>query len=373
MKRQKNIPFFGIDRIYKKHSKDIINTVDTVYSKGKILMGPDIKIFEEKISKLCKRKYAVAVNNCTDALYFALLSAGIGKNDEVLVTGFSYIASVTPILRVGAIPVFVDIEPDYYMMNLSDLENKITPKTKAILAVHLFGQMLAVDRLEKIAKKNNLVLIEDAAQSQGSKNKNKIAGSIGITSCLSFDPTKIIGAFGTAGTLLTDNKTVYNKVKKLRYHGKNFDTGEIEILGYNSHITTLQAALINLQLNNLAQLINKRNNIANIYNEELSNIKEIETPKIYKENNHTYHKYVIKAENRNGLKKYLDDNNIKTMTHYEKALFEHPLFKNYQYRAENLPVINSIKNKVLSLPIYPELHDKEIKYLCKKIKKYFQK
>ncbi|MFH1319479.1 MAG: DegT/DnrJ/EryC1/StrS family aminotransferase [Bacteroidota bacterium] len=370
MKNKINIPFYNVERLFRKYSKEIISTVSSVYSSGRVLMGPEIEEFEGKISKMCNRKYALAVGSCTDALYFALLSSGIGKNDEVLVTCFSYIASVTPILMVGAIPVFIDIEPDYFMMDLSDVEAKITGKTKAIIAVNLFGQTLPIDRLEEIAARNGLVLIEDAAQSLGSKYEGNPAGSMGLTSCLSFDPVKIIGAFGAGGVLLTDDETIYRKVKKLRYHGKNMESGTFEILGYNSRIATSQAALISMQLDLLDDWIKKRNEIAAAYDRELSVINDIEIPKSRKGDSHIYHKYVIRVENRDDLRKYLADNGVKTMVHYSEALFEYPLFNNYKYHAENLTVVHNVKNKVISLPIYPELENEEIQYICNVIKKY---
>ncbi|MBI4645486.1 MAG: aminotransferase class I/II-fold pyridoxal phosphate-dependent enzyme, partial [Bacteroidia bacterium] len=198
------------------------------------------------LCKISGRKYAVAVGSCTDALYFALQLAGIERGDEVLVTCFSYIASVSPILRVGAIPVFVDIDKESFMMDLNDLERKITNKTKAILAVHQFGQSLPLAHLEALAAKYNLIIIEDVAQAFGCRNYDHPAGNIGIASCFSFDPTKIIGAFGTAGALATDDEQIYNKAKKLRFHGKNPATGDFEMPGYNSQIASSQAAILTL-------------------------------------------------------------------------------------------------------------------------------
>ena len=365
-----NIPFYNIKRVYQKHSKEIINTVASVYSGGNVLMGAEVEELEKKVSRICGRKYALAVGSCTDALFFALKSAGIGKGDEVLVTSFSYTASVTPILRAGAVPVFVDIEPNYFMMDLPDLVKKITGRTKAIVAVHLFGQMLPIDKLEEIAKRNDLVLIEDAAQSLGSEYNGRKAGSAGLCSCISFDPSKIIGAFGCGGVFLSDDEAVYKMVKKLRFHGKNMENGEFEILGYNSRMATSQAALVLLQLNWLENWIEKRNEIAAIYNRELNMIKEIKIPEVNNGNSHTYHKYVIQVKNRDKLRKHLTDNGIQTMTHYNKALYEHPLFDNYKYRAANISLVHQIKNKALSIPIYPELKSEEVQYICEVIKTF---
>ncbi|MFO7889393.1 MAG: DegT/DnrJ/EryC1/StrS family aminotransferase [bacterium] len=365
------IPFFGVRRFYKKYSKDILNIVDTVFSHGQVLMGPEVDKFEEKIKLRCQRKHAVAVSSCTDALFFSLLSAGIQPRDEVLITSFSFIASVTPVLRLGAIPVFVDINKDDFMMNLNDLESKITDKTRAVVAVHLFGQCCSIDKLEKIAKKYDLIIIEDAAQSLGSVQKNRTAGSLGLVSSISFDPTKIIGAFGNGGVVLTDDDRVFDTVKKMRYHGKNLRTGSFEFLGFNSRLSTLQAALLNFQLDLLDNLIERGIEIAQEYTKNFKNISKIKTPGINEGNKHIYHKYVILVENRQQLEKYLADQGISTKVHYPKALFEHELFKDYNYRAEDIINVHKIKNQVLSLPIYPELNNEEIEYICTTVRKFF--
>ena len=365
------IPFFGASRFYKENSDKILSIVDKVFSHGQVLMGPEVEEFEKNIKSRCQRKYAVAVSSCTDALYFSLLSAGVQPEDEVLITSFSFIASVTPILRLGATPVFVDINNDDFMMNLDDLESKITAKSKAVVAVHLFGQCLPMNELEKIAKKYDLIIIEDAAQSLGAYHNDRKAGSMGLVSSISFDPTKIISAFGNGGVVLTDDGMIFEKVKKLRYHGKNFKTGSFEFLGYNSRLATSQAALLNFQLDILDDLIEQSNKIAQIYNNSFHDINEITIPVIKEANKHIYHKYVLVVENRDTLKKYLTDQGISTKVHYSKALFEYNLLKNYNFRAENIENVHTLKNKVLSLPIYPELNREETDYICKTLRKFY--
>ena len=372
MEKKVNIPFFNIDKLYQSHSKEILAAVDKVFSHGYVLMGPEIDEFEEKAANLCGRKYGVAVGSCTDALYFALSSAGIKRGDEVLVTCFTFIASVTPILRIGAVPVFVDIDPDYFMMDLNDLQNKITPYTKAIIAVHLFGQTHDIVKIEEIARKNNLILIEDAAQSFGSSNNNRKAGSMGLSSCISFDPTKVIGAFGNGGILLTDDEKIYNDVVKLRYHGKNLDKGGFELLGYNSRIATSQAAILNLQLNWLNDWIDKRNDIAGDYSSNLSGLDDVTIPAIIENGQHIYHKYVLKVHNRDELRKHLSENGIKTMIHYNDLVFENELFKEFKFISDNINTAYQVKQDVISLPVYPELTEPEIIYIIDSIKKFYR-
>ena len=364
------IPFFGIDRLYQQRSGEVLETISSVFSHGKVLMGPEIEELEEKLARYCGRKYAVAVGSCTDGIFYALKAAGVSPGDEVLITSFSFIASVTPILRLGAIPVFVDIEPEYYMMNLQDLESQITPRTRAILAVHLFGQMLPVDKLEEIAGQRKLILIEDAAQSLGAENNGRIAGSMGLCSTISFDPTKVIGAFGNGGVVLTDEEALAHDIRKLRYHGRNMATGEYESLGYNSRLATSQAALINLQLDWMSEWIDRRNTIAGKYSAAIDSITGAHRPLVREDNTHIYHKYVLRTPDRDRLRTYLNERGIQTMIHYPRALFEHLLFREYDHRAEGLDTVHHVANSVLSLPIYPELSDEEVEYIVRQLRQF---
>lgn len=371
MNAPKQIPFMSIERMVSRHKNEISNNVMRVYSSGQMLHDKCIDDLENNLTRLCDRKFAVTVNSCTDAIYFALHAAGIRPGDEVLITSFSFIASVSPILRIGAVPVFVDLSEDCFMMTLGDIEKKITPRTKAIIVVHLFGQMLPLDAIEKMAKDHGLTVIEDAAQSIGSYQNKRPAGNLGLASCLSFDPTKIIGAFGTGGAVLTDDLTVYKTLKKLHYHGKNYKTGNFEIIGYNSRISSSQAALLNFQLDHLKKWISRRNEIASMYSEKLKHLCQIQTPKILSGNIHTFHKYVIKTERRHELIQFLKNKGIETKIHYEKLLFEYKLFNNYKFFAENIKTAHHVKDSVLSLPIYPELNDTEVKYISLKISEFF--
>jgi dTDP-4-amino-4,6-dideoxygalactose transaminase len=368
-----NIPYFGIDRMYKNHSANILDCVNKVFESGKVLMGSEIDLFEKEIATVCNRKYAISVGSCTDALFFALISAGIKPGDEIIITSFSFIASVTPILRAGAVPVFIDIDPSNFMMDLNSIEEKITTKTKAIIGVHLFGGLLDIEKLENIAKKHSLILIEDTAQSIGAEINSRKAGSMGDISCISFDPTKIIGAFGNGGVILTNNHEYYSTLTKLRYHGKNTETNDFEILGYNSRIATSQAAILIYELKILSQWIKDRNEIADIYFKELQNISQLVLPTVSETCKHVFHKFVIQTEKRDELKTFLQSKGIQTMIHYDKALFEHSIFKNYSFKTAELINIHSIKNTVLSLPIYPELKEEEIRYICDTIKDYYSK
>jgi len=371
MSEKTQVLFYGIDRFFKNHADNLSKIFADIGSTGKMLMGEKVGIFEKELALFCSKKYAVSTSSCTDALFFALLSANIKADDEVLVPSFSYIATVTPVLQTGATPVFVDIIPDAFSMDTEDLRRKITNKTKAIIFVHLFGSFCPIDEIAQIAKENNLLLIEDNAHSLGSvSNKNIKAGNHGEVSCVSFDPTKIIGGFGTAGALLTDNESIYRYVNKLRYQGKDPFNGQFDILGYNSRISTFQAALINYQLKMIDSLIERRQKIAEYYNNVIDKLSGIDYTQ--KQTRSTFHKYVIQTEKRDDLKFFLKEKGIQNMIHYDKALFEHTLFNFHKHRAENISKVHEVKQKVLSLPIYPEMTDLEIEYVADCLKEFYK-
>lgn len=368
-----NIPFFGLDRQYKRYREDFIDIADKIYSTGKVLQGQAVTDMEKTLCELCNRKYAVALGSGTDALAFALTAAGIGPGDEVLITSFSFFASVSPILRVGATPRFVDIEPDYYMMNPRLLDGLVTKATKAILAVHLYGQTLPIDQIEGVARRHKLVLIEDAAQALGSKDGNRSAGNMGGISCLSFDPTKVIGSFSSAGALVTDDSRVCEMVQALRYHGRNPTSRRYEILGFNSQLSTEMAAMLDFKLARLEEWIEERDHIAQIYLSGLAAVSQVDLPKLRPGSAHNWHKFVLRAEDRDRLAQHLKDRGIETMIHYPKALCDEPLIQelNLPPEAMNVPVARKAALNVISLPIYPELTEAEASYVVGSIKGFY--
>lgn len=368
-----NIPFFGLDRQYKRYREDFIDIADKIFSTGKVLQGQAVVDLERTLCKLCNRKYAVALSSGTDALAFALIAAGVGPGDEVLITPFSFFASVSPILRVGATPRFVDIEPDYYMMNPRLLDGLVTKATKAILAVHLYGQTLPIDEIEGFARRYKLALIEDTAQSLGSKNSNRPAGNMGDISCLSFDPTKVIGSFSSAGALVTDDSGVGEMAQALRYHGRNPTTRRYEILGFNSQLSTEMAAMLDFKLARLEEWIKERDRVAQIYLSGLSAVPQIDLPKLRPGSTHNWHKFVLRAEDRDRLVQHLKGRGIETMIHYPKALGDEPLIQglNLQPEAVNIPIARKAALNVISLPIYPELTEAEVNYVVECIKGFY--
>lgn len=366
----KKIPFFGLDRFYNENREIFSTELDKVMQSGMFLKGKEIDMLEKKLSEYCSRKYCYTVSSCTDALIFSLLALDIKPGDEVIVTSFSFISSASAILHAGATPVFVDINPNTCLSSEQDIFNKITEKTKAVILVQLYGQMHSKKLVEDIEKKYGIPVIEDAAQSFGSIYENIKSGSSGTISCLSFDPTKVIGGFGTGGAVLTNNDEIAEKINMLRNHGRN-KKRNIILPGYNSQITSYQAALINLQLNKLEEYIDKRKLIAERYDAAFKILPEVKTLIIPENIVHNYHKYIIITENRDALRQFLKEHGIETMIHYSDILPEQPVFKDYN--KNDYPFAKKISKQILSLPLYPELKNEESDYICSIISSFFNK
>jgi dTDP-4-amino-4,6-dideoxygalactose transaminase len=366
-----NIRFYGLDRQFHRYRDEFLRIADEVLQTGQVLQGPAISEFEEQIANLCGRRFAVATGSCTDALAFSLLASNIGPGDEVIVTCYSFIASVSPILRVGAKPVFVDIESEFYMMDVDKLDALVSPKTKAILAVHLFGQCLSMSALERFAEKHGLIVIDDSAQALGSHYGKRPGGSLGIASALSFDPTKVVGAFGSGGVVLTDSDEVANQVRALRYHGRDFSSRRFEKLGYNSQMATEQAAMLCFKLKHMAEWQEQRSQIANIYREGLVDLDSVKLPKIRPGSGHTYHKFVIRAKQRNELMAFLKRKGIESMIHYATPLCDYPWVRSKISYVPDIPVARAACEAVLSLPIYPDLSEDEAFRVVETIRSFY--
>ncbi|MCX7862509.1 MAG: DegT/DnrJ/EryC1/StrS family aminotransferase [Bacteroidales bacterium] len=363
-----SIPYYGLKRFYEQHAFVIQQLLHKSFSNGFFLDGKEIEEFEHAIAQYCHRKYAVSVGSCTDALYFSLLSLGIGKGDEVLLPSFSFISTLSAILRVGACPVFLDLQKNDFSISLNEIKQKRTSHTKALISVPLFGSTQDYSEIEQWCRENHIFFIEDAAQALGVNINNRPSGSWGNISCISFDPSKIIHAFGTGGVILTDDYSIYQYIKQLRYHGKK-ENNFIHV-GFNSRISTFQAKLLLWQLEHINSIINQRQSIAHKYIHELSSLLFIELPKFSTNVSHTFHKFVIKSPFRDLLKKHLEANGIQVMVHYPKLLFDYSLINSYSFRAEQILHARQLTSEVLSLPLYPELTENEQLHICNCIKTF---
>jgi len=360
---------------YNELKKEILKEVNQVFSNGTLIFGPKLNEFETKFSNFLDVKYGIGVGNGTDALYIALKALNIGTDDEVITTSNTAVPTVTAIVNAGATVKFVDIN-EYYLINHKLIEEKITKKTKAIIAVHLYGQSCDMYSINKIAKKYNLFVIEDCAQSHGAKYRNNYTGGLSDIGCFSFYPTKILGAYGDGGFITTNNKKLYDKMMRIRFLGmerKKMSSGHwngkyyaIEH-GTNSRLDEVQAAILLIKLKYLNKWILKRRQIAKIYNEELKNL--LNTPKEEKDNLHAYYIYVVSHPERGRIMKSLIKNNIHLNISYPWPIHVMKPYKKFVCQNCNcLPVTEAKAKIIFSLPMYPYLRNQDQEKVIKNIK-----
>jgi len=372
--------FIDLPAQYKNLRKEINSALFQTLKEGDFILGKCVKTLEERIADLVETKFAVGLNSGTDALFLSLKALGIGRGDEVITTPFSFISTAEVIVTTGAKPVFVDINPETYNIDVNKIKKAITKKTKAILPVHLYGQMADMSAIMKIARKYRLFVIEDAAQAIGasqkiknqkSKFKIRMAGSIGIAGCFSFFPTKNLGAFGDAGMITTDSEKLAEKLKMLRNHGSKKKYYH-EFLGVSSRLDEIQAGIILAKLPHLKKWNRKRQEIASFYDKNLRGVGDIIAPSIVKNNVHIYHQYTIRTKYRDALIGYLKNKNILTAIHYPIPLHLQPALKYLGYKKGDFPKAEKAAKEVLSLPLYPELSPQSQKFIIKTIKKFFE-
>lgn len=353
---------------YRFFKPQLDKTIDRCLKSGWYILGREVSEFEQNFAKYTNTKHAIGVANGLEALQIALMALGIGEGDEVITVSNSAVATALAISNVGAKPVFVDVD-EYYHMDYKLVEKAITKKTKAIIPVHLFGQIVDIEKIVRIAKKNNLKIIEDACQAHGASFRSKKAGSFGDVNCFSFYPTKNLGAYGDGGVITTNSKEIYEKCLRLRNYGQSNRYEHTE-KGLNSRLDELQAAILNLKLKKLDLLTKKRQQIAEVYFKHLRDIKEIKVPKQRKNSNHVFHLFVIEAESRVSLQEYLKDNGISSLIHYPI-----PIHKQKAYSEFNSIILDRtemLAKTILSLPIHPFMTNQEAKKVCMVIKSFYQ-
>ncbi len=361
-----NVAFLDLKRQYASIKGEIDQAISNVMSHAKFIMGPEVKALEEKVAEYCGTKFAVGVASGTDALLLSLRACGVEPGDEVITTGFSFFATAGVITRLGAVPVYVDIDPDTYNMAPDQIKKKITSKTKAIMPVHLYGQCADMDLIMEIAKKHNLKVVEDAAQAIGSKYKDKKAGSLGDFGCFSFFPSKNLGAAGDGGMVVTNDSEMADLIRMLRVHGakpKYYHS----IVGYNSRLDTIQAAILSVKLKYLDGWTQKRREHAEVYNKAFKGL-DIITPKEEEFNYHIYHQYTIAVKDRSHLREVLKEKQIGHDVYYPVPLHLQECYKSLGYKEGDLPVIEKKAQEVISIPIYPELSTEEQNFVIETIK-----
>jgi len=361
------IPFNNLKIENAKEKELLKKAMGRVVSSGWYILGTEVKNFENKFANYIGVKYGIGVANGLEALQISLMALGIGKGDEVITTPLSAVATTLAIKAVGAKPVFVDTD-NFHHIDANKIESKITKRTKAILPVHLYGQSVQIDKISSIARKYKIHIIEDCAQSHGTMYKNKKNGSIGALGCFSFYPTKNLGALGDAGMITTNNKALAEKCMEIRNYGQK-NRYEHSRHGLNSRLDELQAAILNERLKYLDRNNEKRNLIAKIYRENLTDIEGIKLPELRKNSSHCYHLFVIETNKRDALQNFLKKKGVGTLIHYPLAIHQQEAFP--EHNRLSFPVVQSKISKILSLPIYPNLKEKDALLVCKIIRQFY--
>lgn len=361
------INFNELKRGYEKYKEEYDKAAIEVLESGWYILGKKVEEFENNFSKFLGSKYCVGVNSGLDALILAVRALNIGYGDEVIVPANTYIATVLGITENNATPIFV--EPDeYYNLDADKIEEKITNKTKAIMVVHLYGQAANMKKIQDIAAKYNLYLLEDCAQSHGAKFEGKTTGTFGDIGCFSFYPTKNLGAFGDGGAIVTNNEKIADKIRMLRNYGSRRKYYN-EIEGVNSRLDEMQATLLNVKLSHYEELRIEREKIALRYLNEINNPKVI-LPKIREGAEHVWHLFVVQTEERDKLQSYLQENGIGTQIHYPIPPHLSEAYKYLGYKKGDFPITEKQANSVLSLPIYDGMTNEEAEYVIKAINDY---
>lgn len=347
------IPLLDLQAQYLTIKEEINEAIQNVLDSSVYILGPQMKTLEKEIAAFCGTKDAVAVANGTDALVLTLKAFGIGPGDEVITTPFTFFASAETIAQVGATPVFVDIDPVTLNMDLTQLEGKITSKTKAIIPVHIFGQMVDVEKIMEIAARHDLKVIEDAAQAIGAEYRGKKAGSIGHASTFSFFPTKNLGAYGDAGMIVTNDEDLAARLRMLRFHGCKIKYYHDEI-GYNSRLDELQAAILRVKLRYLDVWNEGRREKAKVYDQLLADAA-VQVPGRDPQALPIYHLYVLRTEDRSALMERLKAGGVANAIYYPVPLHLQKAFRDLGYKVGDFPVTEKACEQALAIPCYPEL------------------
>lgn len=363
------VPFVDLKEQYNSIKNEIDTAIATVIDETSFIGGKHVEEFEKNFAKLYGVKYCISLANGTDSLYVLMKMLEIGTGDEVITTAYSWISSSETISQTGAKPVFVDID-EYFTIDASKIEEKITPNTKAIIPVQIHGQMCDMEKIMEIANKYKLPVIEDCAQSHFSEYNGVRAGLTGIAGSFSFYPGKNLGAYGDAGCVITNDDSLALKVKMYARHGA-LKKHQHEMEGINSRLDGLQAAILNAKLPHILKWTDARIANANSYNQLLKGITQIELPMVRANVKHSYHLYVIKTERRDELAKYLKEEGIDTAIHYPIALHNMNAYKYLNYNRDDFPNASNNEDKILSLPMFPELTFEQMAYIAQKIILFF--
>lgn len=358
---------------YRQIKREVDTAIKSVIVKTDFILGEEVEKFENEFASFCGVKYGIGLDTGISALELGMRALGLGTDDEVLTPANSFIASSSAISFTGAKPVLVDCDSKTYNIDVEDIEKKITAKTKAIMPVHLYGQVADMDKIMALAKKHKLFVIEDACQAHGAKYKDKRAGSFGDFAAFSFYPGKNLGAYGDGGMLVTNNKKLYETVKMMRNYGRKDNEKYRHLcLAWNRRLDTIQAAVLRVKLQYLDKWNNLRRKHALLYNNLLKNLDVI-TPYAMEKGNHVYHMYVIRTKKRDQLREFLIKKGISTGIHYPIPIHLQPAYKDLGCKKGDFPITEKCAQEILSLPMFPELKESQIRFIVRQIKAFFGK
>ena len=378
VKVSRNIQMVDLVSQYEKIKTEIDSAIKEVIESSKFINGPSVKEFQSDLEKYLGVKHVIPCANGTDALQIALMALNLKQGDEVITANFTFAATVEAIAFLGLVPVLVDVYPDTFNIDVKEMEKAITPRTKAIIPVHLFGQCADMEPIMALAKKHNLFIIEDTAQAIGADytfadGSKKKAGTIGTIGTTSFFPSKNLGAYGDAGALYTNDDKLATTCRMIVNHGQTKQY-HYEILGVNSRLDSMQAAILKVKLKHLDKYAAARNKAAAFYNKAFANNPKITTPALAKNSNHVFHQYTLKLNgvDRDKLKEYLAAKEIPSMIYYPVALHSQPAYTHPVNEKRKYPVTDKLSASVISLPMHTELDEETLKYITDTILEFLK-
>ena len=361
------VPYLDLKAQYQSIKPEIDAAIARVLESCQFVLGPEVAAFEQDFAAYCGTTECIALNSGTSALHLALLAAGVGPGDEVVTVPFTFVASVAAVTYTGARPVLMDIDPRSFTMDPAAVQAAITPRTKAILPVHLYGQSADMDPIMEVARRHRLVVIEDAAQAHGAKYKGRPVGSIGDMGCSSFYPGKNLGAYGEGGAVTTSNAEYARTIRMLRDWGQDRKYHH-QLRGFNYRMEGFQGAILRVKLRHLERWTEARRKVVNLYNELLAD-SGVETPAEMPWGRHVYHVYTLRADDRDGLQASLLAEGIQTGIHYPVPVHLQPAYADLGYGRGAFPHAEAAAEQVLSLPLYPELSAQSVAEVAGAVKK----
>ncbi len=361
------IPLVDLKQQYQDLKEEILSSLSELMESSSFVKGPKVDEFEKAFAHYHGVSECIGVNSGTDALFLILKALDVHPGDEIITVPFTFFATAEAVVNAGGKVVFCDVDPERYTLDPSQLENLITPRTVGILPVHLYGMPADMDPMMKIAEKHHLWVVEDACQAHGALYKGKKVGTFGTASAFSFYPSKNLGAYGDGGAVLTNDKKLSEKIRKLQDHGQ-LKRYHSEVIGYNSRLDAMQAAVLKIKLQRLDEWNDKRRKAASFYTEKLTGVKQVKAPKRFSDSKEVFHLYVIQTERRDELAHYLEKKGVSTGIHYGIPLHHQPPFKNS--KIHSFPVSEMLSQKVLSLPFFPEITEDQISYVTEEIKEF---